>query len=69
MCPPMPADRHDAGWSGLRWADETIRASQAPRSTDDSAACEEWGWEPSYVMAAVTADMLELTGPAGGRET
>jgi len=31
-----------------------------PRSIDDSAAREEWGWEPSYDLAAMTADMLQV---------
>jgi hypothetical protein len=26
---------------------------------DDSAAREEWGWAPSFDVAAMTADMLE----------
>ena len=34
-------------------------ADSWPRTIDDSAAREEWGWEPSYDLAAMTADMLE----------
>jgi len=34
-------------------------ADSWPRSIDDSAAREEWGWEPSYDLAAMTTDMLE----------
>ena len=34
-------------------------ADSWPRSIDDSAARQEWGWEPSYDLAAMTADMLE----------
>jgi nucleoside-diphosphate-sugar epimerase len=34
-------------------------ADSWPQSIDDSAAREEWGWEPSYDLAAMTADMLE----------
>jgi len=30
-----------------------------PRTIDDSAAREEWGWEPEYDLASMTADMLE----------
>jgi nucleoside-diphosphate-sugar epimerase len=34
-------------------------ADSWPRSIDDSAAREEWGWDPSFDLAAMTADMLE----------
>jgi nucleoside-diphosphate-sugar epimerase len=34
-------------------------ADSWPRSIDDSAAREEWGWEPEFDLAAMTADMLE----------
>jgi len=37
-------------------------ADSWPRTIDDSAAREEWGWEPSYDLAAMTADMLEKLG-------
>ena len=30
-----------------------------PNSLDDSAAREEWDWQPSYDLAAMTTDMLE----------
>jgi nucleoside-diphosphate-sugar epimerase len=33
-------------------------ADSWPRSIDDSAAREEWGWKPAYDLAAMTADML-----------
>ena len=33
-----------------------------PRTIDDSAAREEWGWEPDYDLAAMVADMLEKLG-------
>lgn len=33
-------------------------ADSWPESIDDSAAREEWGWAPSYDLAAMTADML-----------
>jgi nucleoside-diphosphate-sugar epimerase len=34
-------------------------ADSWPRSIDDSAAREEWGWEPGYDLPAMVADMLE----------
>ena len=34
-------------------------ADSWPDSLDDSAAREEWGWNPSYDLAAMTRDMLE----------
>ncbi|TET32159.1 MAG: NAD-dependent epimerase/dehydratase family protein [Planctomycetota bacterium] len=34
-------------------------AESWPNSIDDSAAREEWGWEPAYDLAAMTEDMLE----------
>jgi nucleoside-diphosphate-sugar epimerase len=34
-------------------------ADSWPRSIDDSAAREEWGWEPSYDLMAMTVDMLD----------
>ena len=34
-------------------------ADSWPRSIDDSAAREEWGWQPNYDLAAMTAEMLE----------
>jgi nucleoside-diphosphate-sugar epimerase len=30
-----------------------------PRSIDDSAAREEWGWEPEYDLSSMTEDMLK----------
>jgi nucleoside-diphosphate-sugar epimerase len=35
-------------------------ADSWPNSLDDSAAREEWGWEPSYDLAAMTKDMLDV---------
>jgi len=35
-------------------------ADSWPNSIDDSAAREEWGWEPSYDLAAMTEDMLRV---------
>ena len=34
-------------------------ADSWPRSIDDSAAREEWGWQPAYDLASMTADMLD----------
>ncbi len=34
-------------------------AESWPSSIDDSAAREEWGWEPNYDLDAMAADMLE----------
>jgi len=33
-------------------------ADSWPRRIDDRAAREEWGWEPEYDLAAMTADMI-----------
>jgi nucleoside-diphosphate-sugar epimerase len=37
-------------------------ADSWPRSIDDRAAREEWGWRPEYDLAAMTADMLGKLG-------
>ncbi|MBN1580816.1 MAG: NAD-dependent epimerase/dehydratase family protein [Anaerolineae bacterium] len=37
-------------------------ADSWPKSIDDSAARAEWGWQPSYDLAAMTVDMLEKLG-------
>jgi nucleoside-diphosphate-sugar epimerase len=34
-------------------------ADSWPKTIDDSAAREEWGWKPSYDLAAMTEDMLK----------
>lgn len=34
-------------------------AESWPRRLDDSAAREEWGWQPAYDLEAMTAEMLE----------
>jgi nucleoside-diphosphate-sugar epimerase len=34
-------------------------ADSWPRRIDDTAARTEWGWQPRYDLAAMTADMLE----------
>lgn len=36
-----------------------VIADSWPSSLDDSAAREEWGWNPSYDLASMTEDMLE----------
>lgn len=35
-------------------------ADSWPRSIDDSAAREDWGWRPQYDLAGMTADMLRI---------
>jgi nucleoside-diphosphate-sugar epimerase len=35
-------------------------ANSWPNSMDDSAAKAEWGWNPSYDLASMTKDMLEV---------
>ncbi|OPX26453.1 MAG: UDP-glucose 4-epimerase [Candidatus Cloacimonas sp. 4484_140] len=35
-------------------------ANSWPNSMDDSAAREEWGWNPEYDLEAMTKDMLEV---------
>jgi len=35
-------------------------ADSWPKSLDDSAAREEWGWQPEYDLAAMTKDMLDV---------
>ncbi len=37
-------------------------ADSWPNDVDDTAAREEWGWEPSYDLDAMTADMLKHIG-------
>ena len=37
-------------------------ADSWPRSLDDSAAREEWDWQPAYDLAAMTVDMLDTLG-------
>ncbi|NLG28197.1 MAG: NAD-dependent epimerase/dehydratase family protein [Chloroflexi bacterium] len=37
-------------------------ADSWPRSIDDSAARDEWGWTPGVDLAAMTADMLAVLG-------
>ncbi len=45
----------------ISYAVDPVRQSIAnswPNSIDDGAAREEWGWAPSYDLAAMTGDML-----------
>ena len=35
-------------------------ANSWPATIDDSVAREEWGWKPSYNLATMTKDMLEM---------
>lgn len=37
-----------------------------PRRLDDSAARDEWGWQPEYDVATMTADMIQNIGADGG---
>jgi len=37
-------------------------ADSWPESVDDSAAREEWGWNPSFGLESMTRDMLEKLG-------
>jgi nucleoside-diphosphate-sugar epimerase len=37
-------------------------ADSWPQSIDDSAAREEWGWQPAYDLRTMTADMLQELG-------
>ncbi|MFC2079596.1 NAD-dependent epimerase/dehydratase family protein [Candidatus Bipolaricaulota bacterium] len=34
-------------------------ADSWPRAIDDAPAREEWGWQPEFTLASMTADMLE----------
>ncbi len=37
-------------------------ADSWPRTIDDSAAREEWGWKPDYDLSAIVEDMLKVLG-------
>ncbi len=43
-------------------------ADSWPRTIDDSAAREEWGWQPMYGLEEMTKDMLEKLGERHARE-
>jgi len=34
-------------------------ADSWPKTIDDTAAQQEWGWKPSYDLAAMTKDMID----------
>ena len=34
-------------------------ADSWPNSIDDSAAREQWGWQPEYNLESMTKDMIE----------
>ena len=45
---------------------DTLRQSIAdswPNSMDDSAAREEWGWQPDYDLPRMCQDMIEKLTP------
>ena len=42
-------------------------AESWPRSLDDSAARADWGWQPQFNLATMTADMIARLRSAGGR--
>jgi nucleoside-diphosphate-sugar epimerase len=44
-------------------------AESWPRSIDDSAAREEWDWQPDYDLATMTEDMLRVLGERYDRGT
>ena len=44
-------------------------ADSWPRSIDDRAAREEWGWLPTFDLKSMTADMLERLGDRHNRGT
>jgi nucleoside-diphosphate-sugar epimerase len=46
----------------VTYAPDPVRQAIAdswPQTIDDSAARQEWGWQPEYDMAVMTADMLD----------
>jgi len=52
--------RHIPGFT-IGYAVDPVRqgiADSWPNSLDDTAAREEWGWQPTYDLDAMTADML-----------
>lgn len=47
----------------MKYAIDPIRQAIAdswPRSMDDSAARQEWGWEPKYNLQEMTSDMISV---------
>ena len=56
--------RHIPGFE-LAFENDSVRqriADSWPNYMDDSAAREEWGWNPEYDLSAMTADMLKVLG-------
>ncbi len=52
--------RHVPGFEVIYAPDERQAIADSwPASLDDSAARAEWGWEPSFDLDSMTADMLE----------
>jgi nucleoside-diphosphate-sugar epimerase len=46
----------------VRYEPDPVRQAIAdswPRTIDDRAAREEWGWQPDYDLEAMAADMLD----------
>ena len=46
----------------VRYEPDAVKQAIAdswPQTMDDSAARQEWGWQPSYDLATMTVDMLE----------
>ncbi|UCF83894.1 MAG: L-threonine 3-dehydrogenase [Desulfobacteraceae bacterium] len=43
-------------------------ADSWPNNMDDSAAREEWGWEPQYNLESMTKDMIERLSQKLGKE-
>jgi len=62
--------KHCPGFK-MHYAVDPLRQAIAeswPRTLDDSAAREEWGWQPHYDLAGMTADMLEKLAQAALKE-
>jgi nucleoside-diphosphate-sugar epimerase len=52
--------KHLPGFTcGYQPDDRQAIADSWPRSLDDSAARQEWGWAPDYDLARMTRDMLD----------
>ena len=43
-------------------------ADSWPNNMDDSAARQEWGWEPEYNLESMTRDMIERLSQKLGKE-
>lgn len=56
---------------GIEYDVDPVRQAIAdswPDSLDDSAARQEWGWEPTYDLETMTGDMLDQLGARLGRK-